>query len=724
MRAAAAFAVCLASAPATAGESCEAALAVTHDGRNGAPTHVTPLPGGHSVVFLASGPRDTEQRLYRYDLGGAVRELAAATPGGAGGPSVEEKARRERERVAATGITDYGLSDDGRAAVVNVDGRLSVVDTGNGAVRHLPGEGWIAPAFSPDGRLLAAVRDDDLHVLRLSTGVDAALTSGGTDIVTHGLAEFAASEELDRLDGFWWSPDSRRLVVETADSSGVERHFIADPSDPSKPPVSFRYPKAGTANAAVSLDIISLDGGRRVPIVWDRAAFPYLARVVWPRCGALSLVVLDRDQTHERVLAVDPSTGRTWTLLEEADPAWVDVTPFAFARNQLPLPAWLADGSGFLWASDRSGAWQLELRRADGSLDHAVTPPGFRFSALLDVDPASRSVVVSGGLDRLSELLFRVPLAGGRPAAIAAERGLHAASFGRLHAFFADDESLADGTMRVALRDAGGRVLGALPSRAETPAAPRLEFTTAAAPGFDAVIVRPHGWRPGTRLPVVLAVYAGPGFKMVRAAGRLYADDQCLADHGAFVVSLDGRGTPGRGRDWERATKFDLIDIPLADQIAGLQALGRRVPEMDFSRVAVTGWSFGGYFSAMATIRRPDIFAAGVAGAPVVDEADYDTAWTERYLGQPSLHPEAYKVSNVLTYAGELRRPLLIAHGLTDDNVYFVNTVKLTQALLAAGKPYELLLLPGTHMLADPAIRTAEQERVVAFLSRTIALGR
>ena len=242
--------------------------------------------------------------------------------------------------------------------------------------------------------------------------------------------------------------------------------------------------------------------------------------------------------------------------------------------------------------------------------------------------------------------------------------------------------------------------------------------------GFDSAIVRPHGWRTGQRLPVVLAVYAGPGFKTVRASAGLFREEQCMADRGAFVVSFDGRGTPGRGRDWERATRFDLIDKPLDDQVAALRAAARSVPEMDLSRVAVSGWSFGGYFTVMATARRPDVFRAGVAGAPPVDFQDYDTAYTERYLGQPAEHPEAYKVSNVLTYAGGLSRPLLIVHGLTDDNVYFVNTVKLTQALLKADKPYELLLLPGTHMLADPKLRTAETDRVVDFLARTIGLGR
>ena len=331
--------------------------------------------------------------------------------------------------------------------------------------------------------------------------------------------------------------------------------------------------------------------------------------------------------------------------------------------------------------------------------------------------------MISGGPDRLYELLYRVPLAGGQPTPVAKERGLHEAAFGTQHAIMADDESLADGSTRTVVRAADGHALAVLPSRAEHPAQPpRIEYTTSGADKYDTAIIRPHGWQPGQHLPAILAVYAGPGFKQVRAAGRLFADDQCLADHGAFVITLDGHGTPGRGRDWSRATKFDLLDRPLADQVAGLQSVEHRIPDIDPKRVAVMGWSFGGTFTATATLRRPDIFAAGVAGAPVTDWQNYDTAYTERYLGQPAQHPDAYKVSSVVTYASQLRRPLLLVHGLTDDNVYFVNTFELIQALLKANKPYELVLLPGTHMLADPVLHAAEQDRVETFLRRTIGI--
>jgi dipeptidyl-peptidase-4 len=268
------------------------------------------------------------------------------------------------------------------------------------------------------------------------------------------------------------------------------------------------------------------------------------------------------------------------------------------------------------------------------------------------------------------------------------------------------------------VHDAAGKLLATLPSKAETMTkSPGVQFLRVGPMQMDAAVIRPADFAPGRHYPVVLSVYAGPTVKVVLRAPRMYAEDQCLANEGFIVVSVDGRGTPGRGRDWERATKNDLIDLPLEDQVSGVQELAKAVPEMDLSRVGVEGWSFGGYFTAMATIRRPDIFKAGVAGAPVVDFADYDTAYTERYLGLPQDDAEGYKRSNVLSYAAQLQRPLLIMHGLTDDNVYFENTVKLTQALIEAGKPYNLLLLPGTHLLPDPVLRARVDESRAAFLT-------
>ena len=707
---------------AYAAEGCFEQLAATRNGSLGQPIHATPTPDGRSVLFLRSGPRDTRLQLFRYDLASQAETELAHPADAPEHLSVEEKARRERARMTLTGITDFALSKDGSVVLATEADHLLRIALPSGQVGPVPGTGWIAPRLSPDGTHVAAVRDNDLHVVDLATGQDRQLTTGGTDTLTHGLPEFAASEELDRADGSWWSPDGSTLLYEEADTSGVETHYIADPAHPSVTPVSFRYPRAGTANARVRLGLVSRDGGATRWVDWDSTAFPYLVRVVWPEHGRLSLVVMNRAETEERVLAVDPATGHADTILTDTDPAWVNATP-ELARDPQPLPHWLADGSGFLWAAERNGAWQLELHHADGSLDHALTGPQQPFLALEDVDARTDSVLFEADPDRLGTGLYRVSLRGGAATPVAAEPGWHSFRFAERASdaagptIFTDTLDGADGTLSTRVRDADGHVLTTLPSHAETPSVvPRVEFTRAGARDMDALVIRPQDYVAGRHYPVLLEVYAGPDFKTVVRAPRQFLEDQCMANYGFVVVSVDGRGTPGRGHDWERAIKNDLIDIPLGDQVEGLQALGRRYHEMDLTHAGVNGWSFGGYFTAMATIRRPDVFKAGVAGAPVVDFADYDTAYTERYLGTPQDDAAGYRTSNVLTYAASLSRPLLIMHGLTDDNVYFENTVKLTQALTTAGKPYQLLLLPGTHQLPDPVIRARVGEARMAFL--------
>ncbi len=701
--------------------SCFADLAATRNYSAGLPVQPTPTPDGAAVLYLRSGPRDAVQRLYEFTVATRTeRELVtpdALLRGAEESLSAEEKARRERQRITARGIVSYELSKDGRRVLVSLGGELFVVERASGEIVALPGRGWVAPQLSPDGARVAALRDGELHVVDVAERTEVQLTHGAGPTLTHGEAEFVAQEEMDRSDGFWWSPDSRYLAYEEADLSAVEPHYVADPLQPATAPVEFRYPRAGTANASVRLGVVPAGGGETVWVPWDTVAYPYLVRVAW-RNGPLTLVVENRALTEEKVLEADARTGKTRELWAERDDAWLE-TP------QWDFPQRLADGSGFLWASERSGQWQLERRDADGELVNAVTPANFRFDQLLDVDLRRGSVVVQGGTGRLSRGIWRVPLAGGRPVALADEPGLHAAGFGEQHAIFAHSYNLADGRAGTDVRDARGRALAELPSAAEAPPfVPAVEYLTVGEREFDALVVRPRDFDPARRYPVILAVYAGPAAKQVMAAPRQSFERQCMADRGFIVATLDNRGTPGRGRAWLRAVKGNAIDIPLEDQVEGLRAIAERTPQMDLSRTGVVGWSFGGYFAAMAAMRRPDVFAAAVAGAPVADWQDYDTYYTERYLQHPAENPEGYRASNVLTYADRLDRPLLIVHGVTDDNVYFQHSMKLADALLKAGKPYELLLLPGTHMLADPVIRRNESERVMAFFERHLGVVR
>jgi len=674
-------------------------------------------PDGKAVVFLRGGARDPVLRLYEFTIADAkLREILTPEKilqGSEEKLTAEEKSRRERERQSLRGFTSFELSKDGTKILVALSSKLYVITRADGNVAELPGKSWIDPHFSPDGRAVAAVSGGELHVIDLESKSDTTLTSGATETLQHGTAEFVAQEEMNRHQGFWWSPDSQSIVYQETDNSGVEARFIADPLHPEIPPAKNFYPRPGTANAKVRVGIVARAGGETRWIDWDGEKFPYLARVVWKEPAApLCILVQNRAQQEELLLAVDPATGKTRELLRENDAAWLNLNP-------KPMPVWLKDGRQFLWTTERNGSWQVELHSADGALVRAVTPTDFQLDELIDVNDDDRSVVVSGGPDSRERHLFRFALdSTSKPQQLTREAGRHTAVVSETKDQFLHRFDLMNGASGWDVaRSTDGSRIASLPSAAERPSAlPKVELLrTEGERPMDAALVRPRDFKKGNRYPVILDVYAGPGHKQVLAQPDRYMIDQWMADRGYIVVALDGRGTPGHGREWERAIRGNLIDVALADQVAGLQALAKHEPAMDLKRVGVVGWSFGGYFSAMAVMQRPDIFRCAVAGAPVVTWENYDTHYTERYLVLPSENADGYRKSSVLTYAANLSRPLLLIHGLTDDNVYFQHSVQLSQALFEAGKPFNFLPLLGTHMVSEPLLRLRRQTRIMEF---------
>ena len=301
------------------------------------------------------------------------------------------------------------------------------------------------------------------------------------------------------------------------------------------------------------------------------------------------------------------------------------------------------------------------------------------------------------------------------------EPGAHSVDSSGSEPLFVMASATLSGKLRWTVHGSGGPTGHDLLSLAETAGfEPNLEFTTVGSdPEFHAVLVRPRDGGGDRRYPVIVHVYGGPTSLMVRRTPGRYVLDQWIADHGYIVVAIDGRGTPNRGREWQRAVKHDLIEIPLRDQAAALGLLGKKYHELDLKRVGIYGWSFGGYFSAMAVMRMPDVFHVGVAGAPVVDWHDYDTHYTERYMGLPQNNEDGYRASNVLTYADRLSRPLLLIHGTSDDNVYFMHSLKLADALFRQGRRFDFLPLAGfTHMVPDPLVTTRLYTRIMDHFDR------
>ena len=699
--------------------------ATTYAFRLGRPTSIQPAPDGKSVLFLRSGPTSFVQDLYEFDVASGRERVLLTTErilrGGQERVTAEERARRERLRSAARGIASFSISDDGRRLLVPLSGRLFVIERASGAVRELHGAAAAAedPRFSPDGGQVACVRDGDLYVTDLAAGDERRLTTHESPDISYGSPEFVAQEEMDRFTGYWWSPDSRWIACQRTDVKNVERLHILDPAHPEQPPQAWAYPRPGKANAEVTLQILPAAGGSARSVSWDRGRWPYLARVSWEGRAPLTLLVQNRAQTEEAILTVEPATGQTRVLLVERDAVWLNLDG--------EMPCWLEDGSAFLWSSERSGAWQLELRGADGRLVRTLTPATLGYRELLHADGAGGVAWVLAGSEPTERHPYRLRLDGrGTPERIGTDPGVHDPVFGKSHDLWVDVGESPGGSRYATVRHVDGSVAGELRSVAETPREQvRFEPLTVGPRHLRAAVVRPADFDRGRRYPVVLSVYAGPHAQQVLARASTYQLDQWLANQGFIVVRVDGRGTPARGRAWERVLKGDLISIPLADQIEGLRAVAKQVPQMDLSRVGVWGGSFGGYFTAMAVLRRPDVFAAGFSDAPVVDWHDYDTHYTERYLGMPGRDSLAYRRSSVLTYAHDLRRPLLLVHGTADDNVYFFHSLKLVDALMRAGTPADLWPIVGrAHGARESLLLERVDERVARFFRHELGAPR
>lgn len=689
----------------------------------GRPVKPRPTPDGQSVLFLRCPPRLSRLSLYEFSVAtGKTRELVTpgqVLPGTEENLTPEEKARRERQRMSLGGFTEYQISPEGNQVLLTLSGKLYLFQRDPARVKPLQiAAGTVLdPQFSPGGKSISFVRDFDLHLLDLETGKERPITFGGTASKTHGLAEFVAQEEMHRHGGSWWSPDGEYIAFEEADATGVEVWHVADPMHPEQKPLPSYYPRPGRANVSVRLGILpinrpALQNSDPIWVQWDNRKYPYLGDVRWPKTGPMTILVQNRTQTEQVLLQVDPASGKTTPLVTEQDTAWLNL--------HHDTPRWLEDGS-FLWSAERHDGTQLEWREKNGMLRKVVVPPESGYQELLDVDLKAGQILYRASTDPTQVHLHRLFLGGGKAVQLTRLAGVYTASLGKQSEIYVQTAGTRNAMPRTSVHRADGTEIGVIPSVAEEPDfAIRDEFVVVGKDrGFHAVLTRPHNFQASSHYPVLLHVYGGPTSQMVTQPmnGRLL--DQWLADQGFMVVAIDNRGTPGRGREWHRAVSKHLGTVPLEDQVAGLRFLGERYPELDLKRVGIYGWSFGGYLSALAVLRRPDVFQAGMAGAPVVDWLDYDTHYTERYLGLPDSDAAAYREASLLTYAADLKKPLLLVHGTADDNVYFRHSLKLADALFKAGKEFDMLPLSGlTHMVPDPVVMRSLWSRTRDFFHK------
>lgn len=689
--------------------------AITGSAPLSGPTLMKPkvAPDGSRVTFLRGKDSDRNQLdLWEYDIASGQTRLLVDSKvvlPGTETLSDEEKARRERQRIAAlTGIVDYQWSPDAKTLLFPLGGELYLYDLGKQgreAVRQLThGEGFSTDAkLSPKGGFVSFVRARNLWVIDLASGTQLQLTRDGSATIGNGVAEFVADEEMDRHTGYWWAPDDSAIAFARIDESPVPVQKRYEMYADRVEMIEQRYPAAGDHNVLVQLGVVApREGATATWVDLGKETDIYLARVNWRDPQHLTFQRQSRDQKKLELIEASLANGRQRTLITETGSTWVPL------HNSLRF---LKDGR-FVWSSERSGFQHLYLASADGRQLTALTSGNWPVDELLAVDEDAGTVYFRAGMESaLRSEIYSVPLAGGTPTKLSKAAGMHSAAFANNASVYVDSWSNSSTPPQIELFRANGeKIATLLDNNLADPNHPYAKYlqaqrpveygTLTAADGKTALhysLIKPEGFDPANRYPVVVYVYGGPASQTVTDSWPGRGDhlfNQYLAQRGYVVFSLDNRGTPRRGRDFGGALYGVQGTVEVADQLKGVQWL-KAQPWVDGSRIGVQGWSNGGYMTLMLLAKASDQYACGVAGAPVTDWGLYDTHYTERYMNLPAANPAGYTEGRVLTHIDGLTSPLLLIHGMADDNVLFSNSTSLMSALQQRGQPFELMTYPG-----------------------------
>ena len=739
-----------------------------------APRELAISPDGARVTFLRGKPGDANQLdLWEYHLGSKQTRLLvdSALLAPSAEISAAEQARRERQRTAQySGIVEYDFSPDGKRLLFPLAGELYLYDLGKSgakAVRRLTdGDGGATDAkVSPRGRYVSYVKGQDLWVVELESGEAYPLTLDGSGPVSNGVAEFVAQEEMGRDTGYWWAPDDSAIAYARIDETRVpvQRRFEihADRTDV----VEQRYPAAGEANVAIELRVVVLDRdlrrGANPPApdqmaVGERCAVDaprertvcsraidlgdeddiYLARVGFVDADTLWFQRQSRDQRTVELVRVSLDDGAETTLATEASATWVDL------HDDLRF---LERGRGFVWTSEREGSRQLYRHDVDGGEPRRITTSDWPIDALLALDERrGLAYVAAAGPDALEKHVYAYRLDGrGAPKKLTAEPGWHEAEFAQDASVFVTTHSDPDTPPRVRLYRANGELVAALepnvldddhpyaPYRAAHRVPTYGTLESADGQALHYAYVTPPGFDASRRYPVILRYYGGPGRQFVRrdwtaSVNTGFTDvlTQYWAQQGYVVFALDNRGSARRDVTFASAIHRRMGRAEVEDQVRALDWLAAQ-PFVDAKRIGAFGWSYGGYQTLMLMGAAPGRIAAGVAVAPVTDWRLYDTHYTERFLGHPDDNAEGYEASSVFAHIDALRGPLLLVHGMADDNVLFTNTTKLMAELQARGVAFDLMTYPGgKHGLVGEATRTHVYTTIDAFLARHLSAER
>ena len=727
--------LCLIALPAGAGELTLERIFGDPALSGPTPRNVQVSPDGRRVGLLRGRADDQHQLdFWSYDVADGALKLRVDSKQLAPREqlSTEERARRERERIADFhGIVDYKWAPDGRHVLFTLSGNLYLFDLGGPSgqsPRQLTqgGAAVLDPQVSPRGRYVSFVRGQNLWVIELASGAERELTHDGGGAIHNAEAEFVAQEEMGQSSGYWWAPDDSAIAYKRFDETAVPiaRRFEVYPDRVDV--IEQRYPAAGDPNVTVRLGIVAAGGGDTRWVDLGTNADIYLARVKWtPAARSLAFERLSRDQKRLDLVLVDAATLAERPLLSETSSAWVNLA------DDLRF---LERTSAFVWSSERSGTKQLYLYGMDGQLRHALTSGG-NVDELLAVDEPAGLIYFSSNRDAvIDRQLYTARLDGSdaaRPRRISRADGWHEAQFAE-HAprvaLYVDTWSDPDHPPQVSVNGPDGARLAWIEENrldARHPYWPyrdghvRPEFGQVKAEDGQELqyqLMKPPGFDAGKPYPVFLDVYGGPTVQQVQRRWNTHFFDEYMARHGYVVFMLDNRGSARRSRAFSDPIRGRLGEIEVRDQLAGLRWLGQQ-PWVDARRIGVFGWSYGGYMTLMLLGKGSSLIAAGAAVAPVTDWRLYDTCYTERYLGLPTNNAQGYAESGVLSVLDGLRSPLFLAHGMADDNVLFVNSTRLMSELQKRGVQFELMTYPGAkHGLSTPEMKVHVYRAIQDFL--------
>ena len=687
-------------------------------------------PDGRSVTYLKSEDGSLSRVLWRASVGEKPNPKVIARPPSGGDSdaslSRDEQLRRERMRLRETGITQVVASEDKVRMVVPLGGDLYLIEGGR-PLRRLTTSSApeIDPKLSPDGTRVAFVREGELRVLDIDGGQERCLSKGAGEGIANGSAEFMAQEELGRFSGFWWSPDGSKIAYQQTDDRHVPLYTITHQDGAEYSAETHRYPFAGAANAKVRLGVVPSAGGATTWLkLGEQSEDFYLARVDWDGPESVLVQILSRDQKRLALQRVDLATGEKAILIEERSDTFVNL------HDDLRI---VPKTGEILWSSERTGHRHLEVHDRAGKFVRALTSGEWPVDGVVRLVAKSREVWFSSGRDNpLGGQLYRVSLDGGAIERATPEDGTHRCVVAPDGLHFADTFSDIATPPATTIRDRAGKILATLDdaSKDDRIAAlnlspPRItQFKTRDGTTLHGAYYRPRGALPGQRRPLVVMVYGGPHVQTVTDSWAMTADltAQFLASRGFAVWKMDNRGSARRGHAFEAAIYRNMGELEVRDQVEGVRFLAASQPEVDPSRVGITGGSYGGYMTLRCLMLAPDVFRAGVAVAPVTDWDGYDTAYTERYMGTPKDNPDGYLASSVIARARDLSGKALIIHGMLDENVHFRHSARLASALIGASRPFELLPIPGErHSSRKVPERTFVAGRIAGFFAGALA---